>query len=273
MNSNSDSGPKFGAIILAASRGQQTVAEFGTAHKCSLDVGGQPMLMRVLEALEQSRSITQMVISIDAPDILHQIPGFDEMAARCGIKIRQSKPSAPESAADAIEAVPDGYPILLTTADNVLLSPEAVDAFCTQAAGLNCDIAVGLLTEQDVQARFPDSVRTFWRFRDGGYKACNLFALITPRAGQMISLWRHAEKNRKKPWKVAALMGPGLLISFILRWRSLHQLFAKVSKRLNVRIMPVILPFPEIAIDVDRRADIIDAEKVLASGFKQISRH
>jgi len=261
---NASSKPRFGAVILAASRGAKTVAEFGTAHKCSLDIAGRPMLMRVLEALEGSAMIGEMVISIDQPEILHRIEGFDELTARRPIIIRRSLASAPESAADAAGAVKAGYPILITTADNVLLTPAAVDAFCRAAALEPADLAVGLLDEASVKARFPDSVRTFWRFRDGGYKACNLFALLTPRSAEAIKLWRHAERNRKKPWKVAALMGPGLLISFLLRRRSLGELMAHLSARIGTTARPVMLPFPEIAIDVDRRADITAAEAVLA---------
>lgn len=264
MNNNSDTPPRFGVIILAASRGPKTIAEFGTAHKCSLHIAGQPMLMRVLEALDRSRSISQMVISIDAPQILHDISGFDALAERRNIRVCTSSRSAPESAADAIAVLDDAYPILVTTADNVLLTPEAVDEFCRRAAVEQGDIIVGLLDERSVSQRFPDSIRTFWRFRDGGYKSCNLFALLSPHAAKAVKLWRHAEKNRKKPWKVAALMGPGLLISFVLRRQSLRQLLAKVSARLGVEARPVILPFPEIAIDVDRRADIAEAEAVLA---------
>ncbi len=265
MNNNSEPLPQFGAIILAASRGAKTVAEFGTLHKCTLDVAGIPMLMRVLDALDRSPSITDMVISIDLPETLHAIRGFDKWAEdRNSLKIRKSKASAPESAADAIEVIENGYPILITTADNVLLTPEAVTTFCTMAASEDSDLTVGLLSEDSVTKRFPESIRTFWRFRDGGYKACNLFALLTPRAAKVIKLWRHAEQNRKKPWKVASLMGPGLLISFLLRRRTLRDLMAHVSNRLGIKATPVILPFPEIAIDVDRQADIAEAEKVLS---------
>lgn len=264
MNASSESRRQWGAIILAASRGPKTVAEFGTPHKCTLDIAGQPMLMRVLDALEQSSAVAEMVISIDTPDALQAIRGFEAFAKKNRVSIRKSKASAPESAADAVEAIEGSYPILVTTGDNVLLTPQAVDTFCRHAASEEADIAIGLLSEQSVSERFPESIRTFWRFRDGGFKACNLFALLTPRGAKMISLWRHAEKNRKKPWKVAALMGPGLLISFLLRRHSLRALLTKVSSRLDVSATPVILPYPEIAIDVDRQADIVEAEKVLA---------
>ena len=264
MNSNSEPAPRFGVIILAASRGAKTIAEFGTAHKCTLTIAGKPMLMRVLEALAACPLISEMVISIDAPDVLHTITGYDELAAKHGITVRKSQPSAPESAADAIAAIGQGYPILVTTGDNVLLTPEAVSAFCTGAAASDTDLAFGLLTEQSVSARFPNSVRTFWRFRDGGYKACNLYGLLTPQAEALVRLWRKAEKNRKKPWKVAAMMGPSLLLSFLLKRDTLAELLERVASRLKVRAAPVILPFPEIAIDVDRTADIAEAEKVLA---------
>lgn len=265
MNSRSDSTGPFGVIVLAASRGAETVKEFGTAHKCTLPIAGRPMLMRVLEALEQSRSAGEVVISIDAPEVLEAEPGLDKLTARTPVHIRRAKASAPESAADALAAFETGTPVLVTTADNVLLTPEAVDAFCSSAADSPCDIAFGVLAEGDVTRRFPGARRTFWRFADGGYKACNLFACLTPRAGEMVALWRHAEKNRKKPWKVAALFGPGLLFSFLLRRKSLAQMLDKVSKRFQVRLKHIVLPFPEIAIDVDRRADITAAEEVLAA--------
>ncbi|MDP3593887.1 MAG: hypothetical protein Q8R94_18635, partial [Phenylobacterium sp.] len=68
-----------------------------------------------------------------------------------------------------------------------------------------------LAAEAAVRSAAPDTIRSFMKFRDGRYSGCNLFYLRGDAALAVIDLWRQVEAHRKQPWKIAALLGPGML--------------------------------------------------------------
>ena len=81
-----------------------------------------------------------------------------------------------------------GTPLLVTTVDHALLQPEWVRQFI-DATPADADIAVLLAPEAVVHAAAPTTQRTYLKFRDGRYSACNLFLLRTPRALAAVDLW------------------------------------------------------------------------------------
>ncbi len=264
---NSEISPtRFKVLVLAASRGEATMREFGTLHKCTLDVAGRPMLMRVLDAIIASNNTGDVAISIDEPQVLAKIPTFSNMQQKHGIRVLQSKASAALSAHDALEQLDPACPLLVTTADNVMLTPEIIDEFLQRAINSKADLAFGLVAKKTIEAAFAHSKRTYWQFRGGGgFTGCNLFALMTPKSKTIVELWRHAEANRKKPWKIVSLLGIIPLLGFVMKRWSLEETMARLSKRFQIKIAPVILNHANIAVDVDTANDLETARQILAA--------
>src|SRR3989338_2229075 len=92
------------------------------------------------------------------------------------------------SAARALETVPAGVPVLLTTADHALLRPDIVDYFCAGARAAGADVAVGLTPYELVKSAYPDPRRTAIRLRDGAVCGSNLFAFLTPASPTPVAL-------------------------------------------------------------------------------------
>jgi len=84
------------------------------------------------------------------------------------------------------------------------------------------------------------------------------------RALAALDFWHYLEPVRKKPWRLARAFGLVPLIRFATRTLTLEEAFASASRRLKLSVRPILLPFPEAAIDVDKPADKELAEKVLA---------
>ena len=70
---------------------------------------------------------------------------------------------------------------------------------------------------------------------------------------------------RKKPWRLVAAFGIAPLIGFLTGSLTLDKAFAIISRRLGLIASPVIMPFAEAAIDVDKPADKDLAESILAA--------
>ena len=67
------------------------------------------------------------------------------------------------------------WPVLVTTADNALLTGEILDHFFQAHDGQ--DVAVAVVERKTMLAAYPDARRTWLKFRGGAYSGANLFAL------------------------------------------------------------------------------------------------
>lgn len=138
-----------------------------------------------------------------------------------------------------------------------------VDYFCNQAEHNNADFSAGLAQADVILKAYPQSVRTFFSFKHDKVSGCNLFAVHTEKGLRILERWKYLEAVRKKPWRLVAAFGPLAFIRFLLGTLSLDDVFAVVSKRLGLIAKPVLMPFAEAAIDVDKPADLELAEAIL----------
>jgi len=145
------------------------------------------------------------------------------------------------------------FPLLVTTADHALLDAAMIADFCDQAAG--ADLAIGLVERRALDARLPQTKRTWIKFRGGAYSGANLFAFGSRDAAKAVALWRSVEQDRKKGLRMVAALGPALLMGSVLRVRTLDRTLASIGKRLGLTIRKVELANPLAAVDVDKPAD------------------
>jgi GTP:adenosylcobinamide-phosphate guanylyltransferase len=250
---------RWNAIILAAGRGPEDpmASTHGVANKCAIPVGGIPMLARVEKALWDSGVVASVLVSIERRDIATAILG--ETAATIA-----SANSAPASVIAAIERGQLAYPILITTGDHALLTPAMVRHFCQSTEQSAADVTAGLATAETILAAYPQSVRTFFRLGSDRVSGCNLFALRNAQGLKLLARWHYLEQVRKKPWRLAAAFGVTPLLRFLAGTLTLEQAFATVSRQLGLEVQPILMPFAEAAIDIDKPADKELAEMILA---------
>jgi GTP:adenosylcobinamide-phosphate guanylyltransferase len=232
------------------------------AHKCLATAGGVPMLARVVRALRSSPRVGTILVSVDDQGLIDQLPELAKLRAGSELDLLTSAAGLSRSVADAFERA--GAPLLVTTADHALLDTAMLEAFLATAETAEADIAVGLAAAATITASYPKTRRTYLRFRDGGYSGANLFLLRTPAAAGGIAFWARIERERKQPWRLARAFGPVLLLAFLLRLCTLRQAMALASRRIGARVVPIVIPIAEAAIDVDKPADLDLVETILA---------
>lgn len=258
---------KFDVIVLAAGRGSDDpmAGAFATEHKCLIPVGGVPMLARVLRALMDCQNVADILVSVEQPSVVEIALDEGDIDDEDRISFIPSEDKASTSVAHAAEALGMSRPILVTTADHALLTPEMVSYFCETSLATRADVTVGLESADLLLGTYPDAKRTFFRFADGGYSGCNLFSLLTPEAIQAVRFWRQIERERKKPWRLISAFGWRELVVYLTGRMSLDQAMLRASDMLGVRARAVSMPFADAAIDVDKPADLTAVEKILAS--------
>ena len=240
----------------------------GVTCKALAPVGGTPMVLRVLHALEESLEIGPRLLCGPPAPLLEQAKalksGVD--AGDYGWMASRESPSA--SAAAAMEQIAESQPVLLTTADHALLNSRIIDHFCRQARTADVDLMIALAPHDLVARAWPAVKRTRLRFSDRDYCSCNLFAFMTPRSRAITGFWRKVESQRKQPWRVIGIIGWWPVFKYLLGRLSLQEALARISGRFKMKIGVAILPFPEAAVDVDSENDWQLVQQILAEKEK-----
>ena len=257
---------RFTALVLAADRGagDPVSRTAGVAHKCLAPVAGKPMVERVVAALAASPHVDRSAVSLRDPDLARQVAALVPLLESGRLIPLQAADSPSSSVLQAAAELPRPFPLLVTTADHALLTTQMVDHFCIESLASGSAVAAGVTASGVLLARYPQSRRTYLVFRDERYSGSNLFALTDESALRAAQLWRRAEQQRKQPWRIAAIFGPRLLLSYLLRRFSLDEAMARISARIGLSVAAVKMPFAEAAIDVDKPADLELVEKILA---------
>ncbi len=249
----------FTAIVLAGSRpGRDAFAEqFGTDLKALIPVGGEPMVARPVRALLASKCVGDVIVLSQAPDRLTPALPVDPR-----LKLQVSGATIASTILALCDDAATKWPVLVTTADHALLDEETVDEFCTGAS--SADLAVGVVERTALLKRLPASKRTWLNFRGGSFTGANLFMLGSAKVRPAIELWRSVEQDRKKGWKLVALLGPVTLIGTALRLLSIDDVVSRLGRKLGLQIRAVRLSNPLAGVDVDKAEDHALAEAILA---------
>ncbi|MDP3859113.1 MAG: NTP transferase domain-containing protein [Stagnimonas sp.] len=262
-----ETGTGVTVLVLAGSRGPDDplTRATGLRHKALLPVAGVPMLLRVLRALAATPEVARIAVCIEDPTLIAGLLADfrRELGARAlSVETLNAAISPSRSAAAGLAQL--GTPLLVTTADHALLQPAWVSHFLNnQPAGATATVA--LARAEAVLRDVPGTQRTFLRFADGAYSACNLFYLARPEAAQLLQLWQQVEALRKQPVKMLRLLGLRYALGYRCGWLRL----AQATRRLGllaggVTVAAVDMPYGRAAVDVDKPSDLELVERLLA---------
>ncbi len=255
----------FTAVVLAGSRGpvDPVASHCGISHKALAEIGGKAMIEHVLEAVAESPKIDRIIVVIEAPDALRELPAVQRLIAQERLQITLAKPSPSQSVTAVLDEY-DPYPALLTTADHPLLTSGMIEEFVDKIPR-DVDVAALVATDRVINSEYPETKRTYLRFSDKAVSGCNLFALPTRRGRNVVAFWRRLERDRKKPWKMAWSLGPRTLIRFALRRLTMAKAADAVGRQADVRAAIIESSFPTAAIDVDKPSDLRLVRRIVSA--------
>jgi hypothetical protein len=134
------------------------------------------------------------------------------------------------------------------------------------ASAETCDVAVGMVERQQLLALHPGAKRTWLKFQGEAYSGANLFLLHDDdRLKPLLELWRSIEAERKKGWRILSAFGPWLAVGALLRLWTGPNAIARAGKRFGLTAKLISLPQAEACIDVDKPADKILVEAIMAA--------
>jgi GTP:adenosylcobinamide-phosphate guanylyltransferase len=263
------SAPALQVLVLAGSRGGQdpVAVAAGVTEKALAPVSGRPMLLRVIDALRAVPELGRIWVAAPDHAAFLQLGEIAGLAGSGELRLTGTG----EGPADSVLVALEGGlapPFLVATADSPLLTPDIVAEFLAGARASGADIAVGLAGEAVIRTAYPDTQRTYLKFRDGGVSGCNLFYVASPQGLAAIRFWRRAQRERKKPWRLVRAFGVWSLLLFLTRRLGLDAAMRRAGAVIGCRAAAVRIGTAEAAIDVDKPQDLVLVERILAERQK-----
>jgi GTP:adenosylcobinamide-phosphate guanylyltransferase len=256
------------AILVLAGRrsaaADPLAAGAGVTHKAMVPVGDEAMVGRVLRIAEEAFPSARLYVSVDDAAAIAAEPTVSRLSAAGRLFTVEAKRNIVDSVVEASRIT--GFPLLITTADNVLMTPQGMRAIADVGDGGGADAIAMMAERADILAAHPDGQRRFYAFRGGAYSNCNLFWLGSDKALRATESFRLGGQFAKHKRRAVKALGLTTLLLFVTRLLTLEGMFRHFSRRFGVRIVPLVTPDGRLAIDVDNERTFRVAEELLARG-------
>jgi hypothetical protein len=149
-----------------------------------------------------------------------------------------------------------GDSVLVSGGDMPLLSSEAVTALLAAGRDHEVDVVYPIVDRTAIERRFPGSRRTYLRLRDGLFTGGNVFWVRREWLLGQGPLLRELFDQRKNVLALARRFGLLFFLRVLTGWASLRYLEHHLGHVVGGRLCAAVLPYPEIAADLDKAADL-----------------
>jgi len=227
------------------------------ALKCLQLVGGRTMVQRSLDALSAARGIGRVIVVGVPPETplacahpLEVMPAEGDMIRSlqaAAARLVATRAGAPGSADGAA---------LVVSADAPLITGEMLEWMRDRALEGGADVTICTVERSVMEARFPGAKRTYVRLRDAELCGGDVAAFRLAIADRGVELAERLVRARKHPWQIAAIVGPGTLAALMAGRLTVAQALRALDARLDLKLNVVISPYAEMAMDVDKPAQL-----------------
>lgn len=219
------------------------------------------MIERVLREVAGCDRIGAIHIVAHDADEIKALPTAQALTAEGRLHFKEGKFNIVDSVFSGAEGA--NFPLMITTADNCLVTSEGYAEFIDKALAAEAGAAAALARKQDVQAADPEGQKKFYEFTDGGYSNCNTYWMASEEALRAAEIMREGGQFVKFPKRIAKAFGVMNLIRFYFGWGTKEKIFEQVSKRFGFKLTPIVMSNGEFAIDVDNERTFNVTERLL----------
>lgn len=266
-DSSTVGGRPLTALIMAGSRKgiDDPVARLqNKSHKCLVTIDGVVMLERVIDALIDSGCFNRIYVSIEEEAVLRTVPRISTWLDEGRVGFAPSKGRLADSVIAAAENLDNPFPLVITTGDNALHTPEFVREFVDAFTAGDDDLAVAFTRAEDVRREYPEVALAYHELKDGGVSACNLYGLRSEKALTAVRVFEGGGQFGKKHMRILKAFGVMPFLLYKLKAVTSEALMRRIGRSLGVSIDTVFLPEAFGPIDVDNPQFFEISEKALA---------
>jgi molybdopterin-guanine dinucleotide biosynthesis protein A len=245
---------KINAVILAGEQQNSPLSSLG--NKALIMIKNKPMIQYVIDALKTSGKIDKIAVVGHSQSIEAAIGQEVDF-------IIEDQGSIIENILAGLKPFKKDHRVLLITSDIPLITGEAVVEFIHKSMETKADLCYPVVSKEVCQAKYPDAKRTYTIMKEGTFTGGNAFFVNPSIVDRCVNLARHLTDNRKNPLKMAAFLGPKIILGLVAKNLKIETVEQRMSKILKVKAKAVISSYPEIGNDVDKPEDIIMATNYL----------
>ncbi len=228
------------------------------APKALIKMGDRTMLERVVDALQSSTQVEEIVVIGIGHDHgmtfkrpIHHVPDQGSMVANAIAGLRWLN-----------DHNPTPRPIIGTSADIPTLTGEIVDKLIETCHPYNHDLYYTLVTQEMMEKRFPNSKRTYVQLKDLFVAGGDMFIFQTTLVTANPELMETLSNARKHAWRLARIVGFRTLLKFLFHRLSLSEVERAGGRLIDGSVKTVLFPHPELAMDADKsdQVELLQAE-------------
>jgi GTP:adenosylcobinamide-phosphate guanylyltransferase len=246
------------AVVLAGG-GPDAVSAMrrDAPNKAFVKIGGQALVARTIASLRSSPYIRRIVAV--APPAMHAsdaLAGADEC--------RPDGTRMIDSLAAGLAGAPVDELVLIAASDLPVLSRAAIEEFVDRARERDLDIAYSIVDSRVNHAQYPRGVRHTWATMFEGHFCGGGLVALKPRVLTSLRMvLDDLGAARKSPFRLASLFGWDLLPRFAFGSLRIADAEARASTILRAPVGAIPCSHADIAVNVDRPADIAIANGLL----------
>jgi molybdopterin-guanine dinucleotide biosynthesis protein A len=229
------------AIVLAGGAPEPGL-DPSLPNKGFLEVAGLSLVGHVVAALQHARGIGR--IAVVGPSALEQV-------LPDGLVVVPDAGGIMDNVMRAAQALDGAGSILVAAADVPLLTGDVIEEFLAACTRLPADFHYAVVPKEAMDRQFPTAQKTYVTLSDGTFCGGNLMLVNAGVLDRVRPFVERMIAARKKPWLMAQMFGWATVMKMVSHQLSIAELVARATEITGIAVQPVIIPRPELALDVD----------------------
>jgi GTP:adenosylcobinamide-phosphate guanylyltransferase len=239
------------AIVTAGGIPQTNDPLYSYSHgdsKALIDVAGKPMVQWVLDALGDARQVKNVIVvglssksGVTCRKPLYYVSNQGRMLANIVAGVNK-----------ALELDKKNKYVLIASSDIPTLKADMVDWLIETCMETRDDLYYGVCSREVMEARFPDSKRTYTKLKDMELCGSDINISHVRMATEHLDMWETLIGSRKSPLRQASIIGLDTFFQVLTRSITLDGLVEKVCRRLGITGRAIRWQSAEPCMDVDK---------------------
>ncbi len=243
------------ALILAGTQHDCPLSKVHS-NKALIKIHGKEMIKYIIDALKNLDFIDAIAVVGPRQELLPIENQVDIIV--------DGGSSMTDNILKGAEIFSDEDMILISTSDIPMITSEAIRDFAEKSLTLDAQFYYPIIHKAENEKKYPGVKRTYVKIKDGSFTGGNI---VLVKAGTVKRCIKQAEAfmaYRKKPWRLAQILGISFVIKFLIGTLTIKQLEKRVSDLFSIKARAVISHYPEIGTDVDKDSDLVLAIRELS---------
>lgn len=236
--------------------------------KALIDISGKPMIQWVLDALNESQKVDNIIIiglspksGLASKKPLHYISNQGRMLANIVAGVNKS-----------LELNKKNEYVLIVSSDIPALKGDMVDWLVDTCMETRDDIYYGVCPSDVMETRYPTSNRTYTKLKDMHVCGADVNIIHVNQVTQHLDTWEKLIGNRKSPLRQAAVIGWDTLFQLATRQFTLQGLVERASERIGIKGRAITWDKAEPCMDVDKPHQLELMREDIASQLQKAAR-